>query len=509
MRTQSPTLPWLPIGAIAGAKLALHLLTNLGGGYGYFRDELYYLASTRHLEWGYVDHPPLSIVVLALQRALLGDSLFALRLLPALFGAATVAVVMLLARQLGGGRWAMTLAGTAALVSPILLAFGTIYSMNAFDLLVWVTAGLLVARLVERSTPRDWMLLGLVLGVGLLNKTGVLWLGAGIFVAVVATPLRAALATRWPWLAGALALLLFSPYLLWNAAHDWAHFEFIGNAVAGKYSGLGVAEFLGGQLLIHNPVTVPLWAGGLVFLLAGGGKRYRALGVVAVAVAAILVVNGSSKAEYLTGAILMALAAGGVAWERWLAGRRAWARPVVLGLVLAGLALAPVTLPILPAETYIRYQAAIGLAPHTAENHELSDLPQFYADMFGWREKAEAAAAAYATLSPEEKSRVAIFASNYGRAGAVDLFGPELGLPPAISSHNSYWLWGPGRHDGSLVLVLGGRREELEETFDEVTEVGRVTCALCMPYESDLGIFLAREPKQPLPEIWERIKNFS
>jgi hypothetical protein len=503
------SIPWISVGAIAGAKLLLHLLANLGGGYGYFRDELYYLASTRHLDWGYVDHPPLSVGLLAVQRWLFGDSVFALRLLPALFGAATVAVVMLLARRLGGGRWAMALAGTAVLVSPIALAFGTTYSMNAFDLLVWATAGLLLARLVERSTAGDWLALGLVLGLGLLNKTGVLWLGAGIFVAVLLTPLRAALRTRWPWLAAALALLLFSPYVIWNAAHDLAHLEFIGNAVAGKYSGLDVATFLTAQLLIHNPVAVPLWAGGLGFLLAGGGRRFRALGLVVVGVAAILVANGSSKPEYLSGAMLLAVAGGGVAWERWLEGRRQWARPVLLGVLLVGLVLAPLTLPILPVDTYVRYQAALGVEPHTAENKELSELPQFYADMFGWREKADAVAAAYAALSPEERERVAIFAGNYGRAGAVDLFGPELGLPAAISSHNSYWLWGPGDTDGSLVLVLGGRREELEETFREVTDVGRVTCSYCMPYESDLGLFLARDPRQPLGDIWSRIKNFS
>jgi hypothetical protein len=224
----------------------------------------------------------LSIAVLAVQRWLLGDSMFALRLLPALLGAATVAVVMLLARQLGGGRWAMALAGTAVRVSPIALAFGTTYSMNAFDLLVWATAGLLLARLIERSTARDWIALGAVLGVGLLNKTGVLWLGGGLLVAVLCTPLRAALRTRWPWLAAALALLLFSPYVLWNAAHDFAHLEFIRNAVAGKYSGLSVGSFLAGQLLIHNPAAAPLWLGGLIFLLAGGGRRHRAVAVVVV-----------------------------------------------------------------------------------------------------------------------------------------------------------------------------------------------------------------------------------
>ena len=504
--TRRPSL-WIPVGLLAAAKLLIHFVTNARGGYGYFRDELYYLASTDHLGWGYVDHPPLSILLLAVQRALFGDSLFALRLFPALAGALTLVVVMLLAREIGGGKWAMAFAGAAGLVSHIVLAFHTFYSMNAFDLLVWATAGLLLARLLNEETPRDWLLLGLVLGLGLQNKVGVLWLGAGLFVAILTSTLRPALKTRWPWLAAALALVLFAPYVLWNLAHDFAHAEFIGNAVAGKYSGLGLADLLGGQLLINNPLNVPLWLGGLYFVLFGPGRKYRAVGVAFLTVVAVLIANGSSKPEYLAGAMLLLFACGGVAYERWTETKR-WIRPVVLSLTLASLVMAPITLPILPVDAYIRWAQFFGFQPHTSEAKELADLPQFYADMFGWEEKAQAVAEVYRTLEPSEQERVVIFASNYGRAGAIDFFGPELGLPGAISSHNSYWLWGPGESDGSLVLFLGGGRERLEEIFATVEELGRVQCTYCMPYEADLPIYLGREPTQSLEEIWGEIKSY-
>jgi len=498
---------WLPVGLLATVRLLLHFVCNARGGYGYFRDELYYLASTSHLDWGYVDHPPLSIWILSVIRPLFGDSIFALRLLPAIAGAMTVVVVALLARELGGGRWAMALAAAASLIAPIQLAFGTIYSMNAFDVLIWATTGLLLAKLINGPSPRLWLVLGLCLGVGLMNKASILWLGAGLFVAIVASPLRRELRTRWPWLAAAIALLLFSPFILWNLQNDMAHAEFIANAVGGKYSGLGIVDLLAGQILLNHPANLPIWLGGLGFLLFGAGKRHRAVGITIVSVIAILIINGSSKPEYLAGAMAMALAAGGVALERWLR-HRAWMRPAALTLLVLGLVTTPLAIPILPVEGYVRFAQTLGLQPHTAENKELAELPQFYADMFGWPEKAEAVAAAYRSLPAHEQESVAIFGGNYGRAGAIDFFGPELGLPSAISPHNSYWLWGPGETDYEVILFLGGERERLEEYFGDVQAVGRADCTYCMPYEDNLTIWAARRPRTGFDEVWDQIKSY-
>ncbi len=498
----------LMLALIPGLALVIHLVANALGGYGYFRDELYYLASTRHLEWGYVDHPPLSIWLLALARGLVGDSLFAVRLLPAFISAASVGVAMLMARELGGGRWAMALAGTAALISPINLAFGTTYSMNAFDVLVWAVAAYLLVRLIRTAKPRLWLWLGVVLGLGLLNKVSVLWLGTGIVVATVATPLRRWLATRWPWLGGLSAGAIFAPYVIWNAMHDWAHLEFMRNASASKYSGLDPIDFLGGQILVNHPFTLPLWLGGLAFLLFGGGRRFRALGLVFVTIVIILVLNGTSKPEYLVAAMTIVFAAGGAAVESWTRQVR-WLRPAFLTLLLTGLVLVPLTVPLLPVDRYIAFAERLGIRPHTAEAKVLADLPQYYADMFGWQEKAEAVAAAYRNLAPGDREQVVLFGDNYGRAGALDLFGPKLGLPPAISSHNSYWLWGPGDGDADVVLSLGGDPEQLGALFESVEEVGRVRCRYCMPYENDLGIFLCRGSKMTAGDLWAGAKNYS
>lgn len=493
--------------ALPLATLAFMVAT--AEGYGFFRDELYYLACGEHLDWGYVDHPPLSIWILAAWRTLAGSSLFALRLLPALAGAAASVATGVLARELGGGRWAQGLAALGAATSIYHLAVSGLYSMNAYDLLVWALALVLFTRLLHGAPPRLWVALGVVLGLGLLNKIGVLWLGAGIGVATLATPLRRSLRTRWPWLGAAAALVLASPYVFWNLAHDLAHVEFIRNAVGEKYAGLDAWSFLSGQVLIQNPVNLLLWPLGLVWLLARPPRREdRALAWLFLTVAAILLANGHSKAEYLSAAFAIPLAAGGLAWDRLTEGRRAWA-VAVTAVAAFGFALAPLAAPLLPVDAYVGYAEALGVQPHSEESKRLAELPQHFADMFGWPEKAEAVARVYRSLSAEERAVAAVYTDNYGRAGAIDHFGRDLGLPPAICGHNSYWLWGPGEASGEVTIVLGGEREDLALRCEEVERAGTAACDRCMPYESDVPVWICRRLRAPLSDVWPEAKNFS
>ncbi len=505
--TSGPAL----VAYLALARLVLHFWTNAGGGYGYFRDELYYLACADHLDAGYVDQPPLSIFVLALSRLIFGDSLFALRLLPAVAGAALVFLTGQLARLLGGGRTAQVLAALGALISPILLAFGTIYSMNALDLLFWTLAAYLSLRLVRTHEPRFWMGLGLVIGLGALNKISMIWFGAGLVAGILLSPYRTMLRSRWAVVAAGIAVLCFLPFALWNVAHDFAHLEFIRNATAGKYGGLSPFTFLRDQLLLHNPVSIPLWGAGLVFLLVHrAGSPYRYLGIAFLIVTGILIANGHSKGEYLAAAFPMVFAAGGVMIERWTSSRRTrWISPVYGTLLLAaGIALAPVVVPVLSVEQYIRYASTIGIAPSTAEGHRLKDLPQFYADMFGWPEKAAAVAEVYYRLSPEERAKCAIYADNYGRCGAIDFFGKHYGLPKSIGGHNNYWIWGPRNYTGEVMIVLGGALRDMQEAFEVVQVAGTVSCTYCIPYEDSLSIYLCRGLRSPLAERWPRTRHY-
>jgi hypothetical protein len=500
---------WVLI-AFAAVTLLFHLSVNAFGGYGVFRDELYYIACSDHPDIGYVDQPPLSLWILAVSRLFFGDSLFALRLLPAVTGAASVVFTGLLARELGGGKYAQALACLAALVALFPLAIGSIFSMNCFGYLFWAIGAYLVARLIVTNDPKYWIAIGIVIGLGALNKIDAIWLGVGVYVGILTTSHRHWFRTGWPWWAALIAFLLFLPYIVWNFTHDFAHLEFIHNATAGKYSTLDRSTFIVGQFFVENPVTAPLWLLGLAALfLLKQWKQFRPLVLIYIVPLIILLLNGQSKPEYLSTAYTVLFAAGGAAAERLLTVPRwIWLRIVLAVLLAAGMALAPTVVPVLPVDTYIQYAEALGIKPTTAEAKDLAELPQFFADMFGWEEKAKAVAEAYTRLSPEEKEKCAIFADNYGRCGAIDFFGNKYGLPRSIGRHNNYWLWGPRGYTGELMMILGGRLENQQASFEEVEIVGHVTCTYCMPYENNLAIYLCRRSKVPLEERWKRMKVF-
>jgi hypothetical protein len=496
----------------AAAKLVLHLLTS--HGYGYFRDELYYLACSDRLAFGYVDQPPLSIVLLSIQRAFLGDSLLALRFLPAVAGAATVFLVGLMTRQLGGERFAQVLAMFATLGVPMFLGLNHFFSMNAFDLLFWAWAAYLLIRILKEPKPHLWLLLGLVLGLGLENKISVLWLGFGLLVGFLLTRNRRHLASPWPWAAGAIAGLVFLPHVLWQIQNGWPTIEFMQNAMGLKMADVSPVDFLLTQILVMNPVFLPIWLAGLAFFFfAPGGKEFRLLGWTWLAVFFLLMISGSSRANYMAPAYTWLFAGGAVLIER---GFERFGEQVTGILetvastivIAAGVLLAPLGLPVLPVEMYVAYSERLGIAPSTEERKELAELPQFYADMHGWEEIVGTVAEVYNSLPADEQTKAAIFAPNYGVAGAIDFFGPQHDLPEAISGHNNYWLWGPRGHTGELVLFIGGRKEDHQKSFDEVELGGTTHCGYCMPYENNQPVWICRGLRAPLDQVWPNAKHF-
>lgn len=500
----------LAVAALVGfplAKLLVHLLFIRG--YGYFRDEFYYLACADHMAWGYVDHPPLSIALLWTVRHTLGGSLPAIRFLPAIAGALTVLLTGLIARRLGGGRFSQTLAMACALVAPEYLSINSVFSMNSFDLLFWTASALVLVRLLQQDRLAPWLALGVLLGLGLLNKTSVLWLGFGLGAGLVLTR-RDLLRRRGPWLAAAVAALLFTPHVFWEIQTGWPTLEFIRNATADKMAGVTPLGFAMSQIVNQHPLTTPVWVAGLLFcLLTGAGKRFRSLGIIYVTVFILLVVNQKSRAGYLAPAYPMLWAAGATFLEGVVQATR-W-RAAFVTLVLAGGALtAPLAMPILPVEDRIAYARALGRTPSTEERKEVGALPQFFADMHGWNETVDAVARAYGSLAPEDRAQVGIFTSNYGEAGAVDLLGRPHGLPRAASGHNNYWLWGPGDSTGEVVIMLlpATARPRLEEAFASVEVVEIIECDHCMPYENHRPVFLCRRPRVPLAQMWPRLKHY-
>lgn len=488
--------------------LALLLQVLALPAYGWFRDEFYYLACSEHLAFGYVDHPPLSILFLWIVRGLFGASIWAVRLVPALVLAGVVALVGRIAIEMGGGRFACAVAMLGAVCAPIYLGLGHIYTMNVFDLLFWASAALLVVRIANGAGPRAWVVLGVVLGLGLQNKISVLWLGTGLLAGLVLTTDRRHLRTRWPWIAGGLAGTIFLPHVLWQMANGWPTLEFMARATGEKMAALEILPFLAAQVLFMGPAAVWLWIGGLVWLMRPAGARYRSLAWAWLTVLAILLLSGSARPAYMAPAYTWLLAAGGVATEAFLAApRRNRLRPAAVAALLAGLSLAPLALPLLPVPTYLRYTDRLGIAPTTDERKELAELPQLYADMHGWEEIVATVAEAYAQLSDDEKVQATIFAQNYGVAGAIDLLGRRHGLPTAVSGHNNYWFWGPGE-PASVVLIVGGRESDHRRSCGRLETAAVIDCGYCMPYENDQPVFVCRDLMRPIEEIWPQVKHF-
>jgi 4-amino-4-deoxy-L-arabinose transferase-like glycosyltransferase len=497
------------LASLALVKLLAHLLT--ARNYGYFRDELYYVAASERLAFGYVDFPPFVALVTAFVRATLGDSLLALRLLPALAGAAVVVLAGLMARELGGGRFAQGLAALAVLVAPNFLVFGTFLSMDAFDQLFQVSAAYVLLVILNRGRPRLWLLFGLLCGLGLLTKVTTLFFGFAVLVALLLSPARRHLLTPWPWLGGAIAFAFLAPYLLWNAANDWPTLEFW-REYGAKVDGASPLEFLVEQIVTMQPPALPLWLAGLAFYLFAREGRYRALGWVYIVLFALFVAM-NSRFYFLAPAYPALFAAGSVAAERFFGTRGRWRRTLpayAAVLATSGAVVAPVTvLPALPVETLARITgAAGGDAGIEVETRQVAELPQNFADRFGWENMAGTVARVHDGLPAEERSDACILAGNYGEAGAIDFFGGKHGLPKAISGHNSYHLWGSGDCDGNTVVSVGVPRGRLDEVFGRTEPAGMVRCRYCMPDEDGLPVYVSREPKKPFEEAWPRFKHF-
>ena len=496
---------------VALAKLVIHLATS-AQGYGYFGDELYYIAGTDRLDWGYVDHPPFSIALLSLWQAAFGESLVALRMLAALFGAAAVVAAGVLAGELGGRTRAQLLTAIVVALAPVNLVVHGFYSMNAIDVLVWELAFIVLARLIRSPTPALWIAFGGLLGIGLQNKYSVAWFGIGLLVALLATPHRRLLRTPGPWIAGAVAALLFAPHVLWQISLGFPSLEFMQAATTTKMVPVGPIDLFAQQALVMNPVALPIWLAGFVLLLRGDPRGPdRMFALIFVVTAAILIANGTSRPNYLALAQPPLIAAGAIGIER-LGRRERWRwlpTTAIASVAIVGLTMSPLTLPVLAPETLARLSQQVGIGAPKMENRELGALDPHFADMIGWELIAAAVAEVYDGLPPDERARAIIIGRNYSETGAIELYGRARGLPVPASPHNSYWHWGPGTQDGSVVVLAGGTLERWQEHWADVRAVGSWDCGLCLPGRNHQTIFVAREPRAPIDEIWRALRRYN
>ncbi len=494
--------------ALALAQVFLHLLC--GTRYGIFRDELYYWDCANHLAWGYVDHPPLSIAILAAWKTVFGSSLLSLRILPALAGGALILLVSRLAARMGGGTLSQGLAALLTFAVPSYLGITGVYSMNAYELLFWALGFLIVMDIIDGGRAASWIVFGVCVGLGMQNKisVGVFATAAGLAI-LAATRLRAARAVG-PVLAMVIAVLLFAPHLVWQVVNGWPTREFIENAQRYKMTAMNPLAFLSGVAMEVSPLLVPIYLAGLAALLFHPTlRRWRPLAYAFVLALAIFMLNRSKP--YYTVAAFPPLIAACAVWVESAARRPRlrWLAPSVATYALVSFAItAPFAIPLLPVDTFIAYQDAIGIRPSSGENRDSAELPQFFADRFGWEELAAQVAVVFDALAPDDRAACLIVGQNYGEAGAINYFGRRLGLPRAVSQHNSYYLWGYGPVEPKVYVIVGQDREGLEATFTDVHEVARTNARYAMPDETGVPIWVCHGIRIPLDEAWRRGRMF-
>lgn len=493
-----------------GAVLLLHLL--LSGRYGYFRDELYFLDCGRNLAWGYVDMAPM-IALIARMALTLGGSLYVLRTFAGIGGAGIVALTILITWRLGGGRFAQALAGLCALIVPEYLGTGSLMTMNVFEKCFWMACVYVVIRIVQTGNSKLWICFGVLAGLGLMNKHSMLFFGSAAFLGIVLTDLRKELLKPWIWIAGAIAVVIFLPNVIWQVQHHFPTLEDLNNVKAsGKNVILGPGAFLREQIFMMHPITFPVWLTGLWFFFFGRGTRYRMLGwIYLVLLVEMMALHG--KDYYLSGAYPMLLAGGAVAIEEWLdrgvvTRGRLWLKAAIVTVIaVAGAVIAPLALPLLSPQNYVAYTEKLHVSPSKTEVNHNGPLPQFLGDQFGWPELVEQVASIYNAMPAEQRARTAILAGNYGEAGAIDLFGPKYGLPTALSGHQNHYYWGTRGFTGDTVITIQYGPRYLGEICDSVQEAAVHTSRWGMAEENH-AIYVCHL-KQPLAAIWEDQKHWN
>lgn len=513
---------------LALAKLAIHLLT--ASNYGYFVDELYWQAIAKHLDFGYVDVPPLVALLVAISRWLAGASLFAIHILPAIAGAVMVYVAGLLAREMGGSRFAQWFTALMIIVAPGWLVLNSFCTYDPFDQLCAVILFYLIVLIIKQETPKRWFLFGIIVGIGIMIKLSMIFTVGALAIALFLTSRRKSYLTQWPWLAAFIAVAICTPFMIWQSVHGWPLLTYWHNY--GQYRNVTTPlEFISGLMIMLNPFNVPFGLLGLSYLLFyREGKEYRLLGLTYLLLF-IFLVWMKFESRQLIAAHFPLMAAGAVGIEkitamvtaRWK--KTNWLKPAFAGiLVISGTLLAPLSLPLLPTSALEQY---LNVIPDFFKENILAGnrLPIQFAFRFGWPEIVKEIAQVYHGLPLTDQKKCVIWASNYGEAGAIDLLGEEYGLPKAISNHYSYQIWGPGKsgaRGGNEVAIVfgvnisggaqGGQlfsKNGLLQIFQEVNQVATINGnQYAIYWERFVPVFICRKPRISLKEVWQRYEAY-
>ena len=495
---------------LALLKLLIPLFTS--PDFEFHRDEFLYMALGDHLALGYLEVPPFIAFIAKLTRSLIGESLYAMRFLPALAGAITLLLTGLIAREFGGGRYAQILAAVAYLLALVYLRMNIFLMPVTFNLLFFVLAVYLLIRIIKTNRPLLWIVLGIVVGIGLLNKYTMLLFSFGALVGMVLTPHRKMLRDKWPYIAAGIALLIWSPNLIWQIQNGIPFFDHMRVLAETQLSNNNPAIFLLVQVLM-NLYAAPIWITGLLYLLFGQQVRpFRLIGWMYLSLLiSMLLLSG--KVYYLAPAYPMLFAAGAVAIEYliWRINWH-WLKPVFLGiLILGSTTLIPVGIPVFSLDNMIRYfdlgsrYLGIGEALRW-ETGQIHELPQDYADMLGWEQMVTAVAKTYYSLPDSVRKVCAIYATNYGEAGAIDYYGKNYNLPKCISKGGSFWSWGYRDYSEDWLITVGTNRDAVLQHYQVVEEGSPFNYPHAR--ESGIPILIASQPKRSIFKIWQMLKEY-
>jgi 4-amino-4-deoxy-L-arabinose transferase-like glycosyltransferase len=487
--------------ALAFCGVLIHILLN--GQYGFHRDELDFIMNARQLDWGYVAYPPITPLFARIGLELFGESLRGLRVLPAIAQGIAMVLAGLMARDMGGRRNAQLMAAFAVFIAPMSLIGGTVIMYFAFDYLWWVLVAFFLVRLLATDEPRYWLGIGAGIGLGMMTKYTMAFWVVGLVVAILITPARKYLRSKWLYMGAGLALLLCLPNLIWQIQHNFISLDFLTAIHARDIAWGRAATFIPDQLyLTTNPLSLPLWVAGLVLcLFSTSMKRFRTLGWMFV-VTFLLLFFSKGRGYYIGPAYVMLLAAGSVWFEKWLAPRSQKIRRLGSGLAWTVLVIGALT----------GISIAKPVAPINSQLWEVtSSINDIYVEMIGWQDLTAQVAKIYQSLPEEQKPGTVIYAENYGEAGALDLYGKSYGLPRVISGSNSLWYRGYGDTNPQTVIALGVNYSDAERVFRSCKVVGKVTNSYGVKNEESTyhtAILLCREPRIPWKDIWAQSQDF-
>jgi len=490
-------------------NLLIYILSASFIKYDISADELYYLACANRLDFGYVDCPPLSIWILAVWKFISGDSIFVLRLLPAIISSTTIVLIGLFTARLGGRKASVLISMITFMLTPVFLGVSSIYSLNVFDFFFWILSAYIYLLIIQSGKTKLWYSLGIVIGLGLLNNSSVVWLLAGGLIGTVLSPAREDLKTKSPYIALGIAVLIFSPYIIWNFTNNFAHIQFIKDIASRKSEDTGAVSSIVDLFLILNPVSILIWGPGLLFIMFNWKMRkYRAFGYIWLVTFAALFFNWHSRVENVAPSFQILFASGSLMIMKWNLRRGGLKYALVIPVVVLGIILAPITHPFLPINNLIGYQSLLHIKSSASEKHGIEGLSRYCARMIGWKSMAEKVSEVYLSLPEQESKNTLVYCDSYGEAGAIEYYSDQYKLPGAICPQNNFWYWWNEKMEPTTMIFINGKIEEYLDFFETVEVAGYYISEYGIPYRYNPTIFICRGFKGSFESIKKRDKTF-